>query len=122
MSIKCSEVVNFKICLGYYRLSPLMFEEELKYIRNYKILLNDYFKKVLNLQVNLGSKLGQPPEEFSNTAWLNFNPLLKITQHIPKMIQKQLENISSFLEELEKAIKNIDDYLKDKANEIKRYQ
>ena len=122
MSIKCSEVVNFKICLGYYRLSHLMFEEEMKYIRNYKMLLNDYFKKVLNLQVNLGSKLGQPPEEFANTAWLNFNPLLKITQHIPKMIQKQIENISSFMEELEKAIKNIDDYLKDKANEIKRYQ
>ena len=122
MSIKCSEVVNFKICLGYYRLSHLMFEEEMKYIRNYKMLLNDYFKKVLNLQVNLGSKLGQPPEEFANTAWLNFNPLLKITQHIPKMIQKQLENINSFMEELEKAIKNIDDYLKDKANEIKRYQ
>ena len=122
MSIKCSEVVNFKICLGYYRLSHLMFEEELKYIRNYKILLNDYFKKVLNLQVNLGSKLGLPPEEFSNTAWLNFSPILKITQHIPKTIQKQLENISTFMEELEKTLKNIDDYLKEKANMIKKYQ
>ena len=122
MSVKCSEVVNFNICLGYYKLISLMFEDEIKYIRNYKILLNDYFKKVLNLQVNLGSKLGQPPEEFSNAAWLNFSPILKMTQHIPKMIQKQLENISNFMEEFEKSLKTIDDYIKEKSNAIKKYQ
>ena len=122
MSVKCSEVVNFNICLGYYKLISLMFEDEIKYIRNYKILLNDYFKKVLNLQVNLGSKLGQPPEEFSNAAWLNYSPILKMTQHIPKMIQKQLENISNFMEEFEKSLKSIDDYIKEKSNAVKKYQ
>ena len=122
MSVKCSEVVNFNICLGYYRFISLMFEEEIKYIRNYKILLNDYFKKVLNLQVNLGSKLGNPPEEFSNVSWLNFTPMLKLTQHIPKVIQKQIENIKNFLDESEKSIKNIDDFLKEKSISIKKYQ
>ena len=122
MSVKCSEVVNFNICLGYYRFISLMFEEEIKYIRNYKILLNDYFKKVLNLQINLGSKLGNPPEEFSNVSWLNFTPMLKLTQHIPKVIQKQIENIKNFLDESEKSIKNIDDFLKEKSISIKKYQ
>ena len=122
MSIKCSEVVNINICLGYYNLISLMFEDELKYIRGFNLLLNDYFKKVLNHQVNLGLKLGQPPEDYSNAAWLNCTPILKLTQHIPKIIQKQIESIKNFMEDFEKSIKSIDDYLKDKANLIKKFQ
>ena len=122
MSVKCSEVVNYNICLGYYRLISQMFEEEIKYIRNYKVILNDYFKKVLNLQVNIGSKLGKPPDEFSNADWLNFGPILKLTQQIPKMIQKQIENIKTFMDDLDKKTKALDDFLKDKSNIIKRFQ
>ena len=122
MSVKCSEVVNYNICLGYYRLISQMFEEEIKYIKNYKVILNDYFKKVLNLQVNIGSKLGKPPDEFSNADWLNFGPILKLTQQIPKMIQKQIENIKTFMDDLDKKTKVLDDFLKDKSNIIKRFQ
>ena len=122
MSVKCSEVVNYNICLGYYRLISQMFEEEIKYIRNYKVILNDYFKKALNLQVNIGSKLGKPPDEFSNADWLNFGPILKLTQQIPKMIQKQIENIKTFMDDLDKKTKVLDDFLKDKSNIIKRFQ
>ena len=122
MSVKCSEVVNYNICLGYYRLISQMFEEEIKYIKNYKVILNDYFKKALNLQVNIGSKLGKPPDEFSNADWLNFGPILKLTQQIPKMIQKQIENIKTFMDDLDKKTKVLDDFLKDKSNIIKRFQ
>jgi len=122
MSVKCSEVVNYNICLGYYRLISQMFEEEIKYIRNYKVILNDYFKKALNLQVNIGSKLGKPPDEFSNADWLNFGPILKLTQQIPKMIQKQIENIKTFMDDLDIKTKVLDDFLKDKSNIIKRFQ
>ena len=122
MSIKCSEVVNYNICQGYYKMISLVFDDELKYIRSYKSLLSDYFKKVLSLQVNLGLKLGQPPEEFANASWLNCTPILKLTQYIPKMIQKQLESIKNFLDEFEKSIEKIDDFLKEKSNSIKNYQ
>ena len=122
MSIKCSEVVNYNICLGYYKLISLMFDDELKYIRGFNILLNDYFKKVLNHQVLLGSKLGQPPDDYSDAAWLNSAPILKLTQYIPKIIQKQIEGIKNFMEDFEKSIKSIDDYLKDKSNLIKKFQ
>ena len=122
MSVKCSEVVNFNISMGYYRLISEMFEEKIKYIRNYKTILNDYFKKVLNLQVNVGSKLGKPPEEFANAKWLNFSPILKITQQIPKIIHKQIESQKTFMDELDQSLKKIDDFLKDKSNIIKRFQ
>ena len=68
MSIKCSEVVNYNICRGYYNLISKMLEEQIKYILDYKSVLNDYFKKSLTLQVNLGTKLGNPPEEYKNAT------------------------------------------------------
>ena len=122
MSVKCSEVVNFNICLGYYRLITQMYKEELEYIRSYKIQLNDYFKKVLNLQVSIGSKLGKPPDEFADATWIDFSPVLKLTQLIPKIIQKQLENIKNFMDEIDKYLKTIDNFLSEKAKMIKRFQ
>jgi hypothetical protein len=122
MSVKCSEVVNFNICLGYYRLITQMYKEELEYIRSYKIQLSDYFKKVLNLQVSIGSKLGKPPDEFANASWIDFTPVLKLTQLIPKIIQKQLENIKTFMDEIDKYLKTIDNFLSEKAKMIKRFQ
>ena len=122
MSVKCSEVVNFNICLGYYRLITQMFKEELDYIKNYKIVLNDYFKKVLNLQVNIGSKLGKPPDEFTNASWIDFSPILKLTQIVPKMIQKQIENIKNFMDDIDKSLKTIENFLNEKSKVIKRFQ
>ena len=122
MSVKCSEVVNFNICLGYYRLITQMYKEELEYIRSYKIQLSDYFKKVLNLQVSIGSKLGKPPDEFADATWIDFSPVLKLTQLIPKIIQKQLENIKNFMDEIDKYLKTIDNFLSEKAKMIKRFQ
>ena len=122
MSVKCSEVVNYNLCLGYYRLISEMFEDQIKYITSYKLILNDYFIKVLNLQVNLGSKLGNLPESFSKAKWLNFRPILKMTEQIPKIIQKQIENQKTLIEELDKSLKNIEDFLKEKSNSIKNYQ
>ena len=122
MSIKCSEVVNFNICKGYYSLISKMLEEELKYILDYKIILSEYFKKSLNLQVNLGTKLGNPPEEFKNATWLDYAPIIILTQQIPKIIQMQIENNKNFIDEIEKNIKNIDLFLKDKSKSMKKFE
>ena len=122
MSIKCSEVVNYNICRGYYNLISKMLEEQIKYILEYKSVLNEYFKKSLTLQVNLGTKLGNPPEEYKNATWLDFSPILILTQQIPKIIQKQIENNKTFIDEIEKSIKNIDNFLKDKEKIIKKYE
>ena len=122
MSIKCSEVVNYNICRGYYNLIAKMIEEQIKYILEYKSILNDYFKKSLNLQVNIGTKLGIPPEEFKDAKWLNYSPIINLTQQIPKIIQKQLENSKSFIDEVEKNIKNIEAFLKEKSKILKKYE
>lgn len=122
MSIKCSEVVNFNLSNSYYRFISEIFEEEIKYIRGYKILINEYFKKSLDLQVASGVKLGKPPESFANATWIDSSQILKLTQIIPKIIQKQIENIKIFVEEIEKSINVLDDYFKNKASEVKKFQ
>ena len=122
MSIKCSEVVNYNICRGYYNLTTKMLEEEMKYILEYKSILNDYFKKSLNLQLNIGTKLGIPPDEYKNAKWLDYSPIINLTQQIPKIIQKQIENNKNFMDEIEKNIKPIDNFLKEKGKSIKKYE
>ena len=122
MSIKCSEVVNYNICKGYYGLISKMLEEEVKYILDYKSVLNEYFKKTLNLQVNLGTKLSIPPEEYKNASWLNFEPIIQLTQQVPKIIQKQIENNKNFIDEVDKNIKNIETFLKEKSKMMKKYE
>ena len=122
MSVKCSEVVNFNISMGYYRLISQIFDEEIKYIHGYKSLINEYFNKALSLQVNSGVKLGSLPDEFENASWINSTPILTLTQQIPKIIQKQIENIKNFMDEIENKIKTFDDFLKEKASQIKKYQ
>jgi hypothetical protein len=97
-------------------------EEEIKYIQGYKSLINDYFKKTLTLQVNSGTKLAKLPDDFANATWLDPAPILKITQLIPKIIQKQIENIKIFIEEIEKSLTNLENHIKNKSLEMKKYQ
>ena len=110
------------ICRGYYNLTTKMLEEEVKYILEYKSILNDYFKKSLNLQLNIGTKLGIPPDEYKNAKWLDYSPIINLTQQIPKIIQKQIENNKNFMDEIEKNIKHIDNFLKEKGKLIKKYE
>ena len=121
MSVKCSEVVNFKISMGYYNLISEMFDEEIKYIKSFKTLINEYFKKTLNLQMASGSKLGKLPDDFANATWLDSAPFLKLTQQIPKIIQKQIEFLDNFMTEIEKSITSLDEFFKSKSSEIKKY-
>lgn len=122
MSVKCSEVVNFKISMGYYGLITQVFDQEIEYIHGYKSLIGEYFKKALALQVSSGSKLGKLPDEYEKANWLDSAPILKLTQQIPKIIQKQLESLKNFLDEVEGNLKSVETYLKSKTSEIKKFQ
>ena len=122
MSVKCSEVVNYKISMGYYDIISEMFDEEIRYIRGYKSIISEYFKKTLNHQMTSGSKLGKLPEDFSNATWIDSKPYLRLTQQIPKIIQKQIEFLNVFMDEIEKALNSLDSFFKNKSSEMKKYQ
>ena len=120
MSVKCSEVVNYNISLGYYKLLKQMFEELIKYIKGYKSFTYEYYKKILDFQFKYGTKLTKPTEEFQNASWLNSLHIIKLTSKIPQIIQLQIENIKSFITGVEKTLKPIDDFVKDKSQIIKK--
>ena len=122
MSVKCSEVVNYKISMGYYDIISEMFDEEIRYIRGYKSIISEYFKKTLNHQMTSGSKLGKLPEDFANATWIDSKPYLRLTQQIPKIIQKQIEFLNIFMDEIEKALNSLDSFFKNKSSEMKKYQ
>ena len=56
MSIKCSEVVNFNLSMSYYRLITQIMEEEIKYIRGYKSLINEYNYQKITFRREFGCK------------------------------------------------------------------
>ena len=115
-------MVNYKISMGYYDIISQMFDEEIRYIRGYKALVSEYFKKTLNHQMTSGSKLGKLPEDFANATWIDSKPYLKLTQQIPKIIQKQIEFLNTFMDEIEKALNSLDSFFKSKSSEMKKYQ
>ena len=122
MSVKCSEVVNYNISTGYFRLISQVLEDEIKYIQGYKSLANEYFKKAVTFQTTSGSKLAKLPDDFINATWIDHAPILKLSQLIPKVIQKQIENIKTFIDEIDNIISNLEDYFKKKSSEIKKIQ
>lgn len=122
MSIKCSETVNYLISLDYYRLISKIFEDELTYIKSYKVILKEFLDKTIILQMNLGTKLDKVPEEFAKKTWINPSPLIKLTAQIPTILTKQMEQINNFLEMSELSLKNLDDHVKEQTLEIKKYQ
>jgi hypothetical protein len=122
MSIKCSEVVNFNLSLGYFNLISEIIQEQVKYIRGYKLIMNDYFQKVFELQKISGMKLGKVPANFEKSTWLDSAPLIKLTQQIPKIIQKHIEKVNDFVNGIEPVLKQLESFYKNKSLEIKKFQ
>ena len=120
MSVKCSEVVNYNISLGYYKLLKQMFDELIKYIKGYKSFTYEYYKKILDFQFKYGTKLTKPTEAFQNASWLNSLHIIKLTSKIPQIIQLQIENIKSFITGVEQTLKPLDDFFKEKSQIIKK--
>ena len=120
MSVKCSEVVNYNISLGYYKLLKQMFDELIKYIKGYKSFTYEYYKKILDFQFKYVTKLNKPTEAFQNASCLNSLHIIKLTSNIPKIIQLQIENIKSFINGVEQTLKPLDDFFKEKSQIIKK--
>ena len=122
MSVKCSEVVNYNISLSYYKLLKQMFEELVKYIKGYKTFTYEYYRKILDFQFKYGTKLTKPTENFQNASWINSLHIIKLSSKIPQIIHLQIENINSFITGVEKIIKPLDDFFKDKSLIIKKWE
>ena len=93
----CSELENMNTTINYFNFIKEIFDDNIKYISNYKDISNEYIKKMAQLQEKYGSRL--IGKEIDNTKYKNIktNHIYYITSAIPKIIGKQLENLKLFM-------------------------
>ena len=110
----CSELENMDITINYFNFIKDIFEDYIKYISNYKNITSEYIKKIAQLQEKYGSRL--TGKEKDNTKYKNIktNHIYSITSSIPKIIDKQLENLKFFMIGLDSQIDNYNTIIKEK--------
>ena len=116
MSIKCTEVDNYSISLDFYNSIRQVADDTLKYIKNFKSATFDYYKKLISINSSYGSKI-----QNSNNNKNTFQ-IISLTNKIPSLIQNNIEQYKLLLESSESKLKTFENYLKEKADEIKKYQ
>jgi len=118
----CSELENMNTTINYFNFIKEIFDDNIKYISNYKDISNEYIKKMAQLQEKYGSRL--IGKEIDNTKYKNIktNHIYYITSAIPKIIGKQLENLKLFMLGLDSQIENYNLIIKEKEILSSKFQ
>ena len=112
----CSELENMTISVNYFNFIKDTFEDYIKYISNYKIITNDYIKKICQFQEKYGPRLTGKDKEKENPKYKNINTkhIYSITSPVIKVIDKQVENLKLVMEGIESQINNFYALIKEK--------
>ena len=112
----CSELENMTISVNYFNFIKDTFEDYIKYISNYKIITNDYIKKICQFQEKYGPRLTGKDKEKENPKYKNINTkhIYSITSPVIKVIDKQVENLKLVMEGIESQINNFYELIKEK--------
>ena len=112
----CSELENMTISINYFNFIKDTFEDYIKYISNYKIITNDYIKKICQFQEKYGPRLTGKDKEKENPKYKNINTkhIYSITSPVIKIIDKQVENLKLVMEGIESQINNFYELIKEK--------
>ena len=114
MNINCSEVDNFNISLSFYNSIKQIADDTLKYINNFKIITQEYQKKLISLNNNFGEKIKSCGDD-------KLFQIITLTEKLPNFINLNNEQYQSFLNISEQKIKNFENFLKEKSEIIKKY-
>ena len=112
----CSELENMTISINYFNFIKDTFEDYIKYISNYKIITNDYIKKICQFQEKYGPRLTGKDKERENPKYKNINTkhIYSITSPVIKIIDKQIENLKLVMDGIESQINNFYALIKEK--------
>ena len=116
MNVKCSEYDNMALSLDYYNSIKQLSDDLIKYIKGYKQLIQDYMKKIQNMQTNFKKKLA-----------ISVNPktsqiILELTSKIFNLLEQNNELYQLSLDEIDLRLKEFDTIIKQKNEEIKTIQ
>ena len=123
MNYLCSELENINISINYFNFIKEVFDDYIKYINNYRIITCEYIKKISQFQEKYSPKLLKLDIN-NNIKYqnINTNHIYKLTSPIPKIIDKQIENLNLFMFGIESQINNYDSIIKEKDILFNKFQ
>ena len=117
-----SELKNINIALTYYSFIKEIFDDYIKYITNYRLITIEYIKRITQFQEKYSSKLLGKDIDTIKYKQIKTSHIFTITSSIPKIINKQIENLNFFMFGIESQINNYDSLIKEKDILLSKFQ
>lgn len=118
----CSELENINISVDYFNFIKDIFSDYMQYIINYKIIVSEYLKKLTIFQEKYAYKLlGQEKDNIRNKN-VQTDHIFSLTSPIPKIIDKQIENLKMSINEFDSQIEKNNKFIKEKEILSSKFQ
>ena len=118
----CSELENINISVDYFNFIKDIFSDYMQYIINYKIIVSEYLKKLTIFQEKYAKKLlGQEKDNIRNKN-VQTDHIFSLTSPIPKIIDKQIENLKMSINEFDSQIEKNNKFIKEKEILSSKFQ
>ena len=118
----CSELENINISVDYFNFIKDIFSDYMQYITNYKIIVSEYLKKLTIFQEKYAYKLlGQEKDNIRNKN-VQTDHIFSLTSPIPKIIDKQIENLKMSINEFDSQIEKNNKFIKEKEILSSKFQ
>ena len=118
----CSELENINTSINYFCFIKEVFDDYMQCINNYKVITNDYLKKLMMLQDKFKYKLTGKEKDNTKYKNVNTNHIFSLTSPISKIIEKQIENLQMFIDGINGQIENNNKVIKEKEILSNKFQ
>lgn len=118
----CSELENINTSINYFCFIKEVFDDYMQCINNYKVITNDYLKKLMMLQDKFKYKLSGKEKDNTKYKNVNTNHIFSLTSPISKIIDKQIENLQMFIDGINGQIENNNKVIKEKEILSNKFQ
>ena len=118
----CSELENINTSINYFCFIKEVFDGYMQCINNYKVITNDYLKKLMMLQDKFKYKLTGKEKDNTKYKNVNTNHIFSLTSPISKIIDKQIENLQMFIDGINGQIENNNKVIKEKEILSNKFQ
>ena len=109
-----SELYDINIPKFVYNKLVQISEIYLKYISGYKSLTKDYIKNLKNIHKTYDDKIKSIKSEFGKNKYFNLSLFFPILNAIPSINFSFVESLQFFMNELEKLVEGIQNFMKEK--------
>ena len=109
-----SELYDINIPKFVYNKLVQISEIYLKYISGYKSLTKDYIKNLKNIHKTYDDKIKSIKSEFGKNKYFNLSLFFPILNAIPSINFSFVESLQFFINELEKLVEGIQNFMKEK--------